>query len=80
MVEMSVGYKYGVELRKILNAQPRSAKSLENEKPGGKDGVYNNIRAANLQEERRMSNESDPELALGGEHWPIGPTGALGHR
>jgi len=79
VIEMRVGDEHGVKRWKFLDAKSGTAQTFEYEKPGSKDWIDDDVRAADLQKKRRVSDERNPHLVLCGKHGAVSTSGTAGH-
>ena len=79
MIEVRVGYQYGIQRREILDSKAGPPEPFENEEPRSEDRIDHNVRSANLQKKRGVTDEGDSQLTLRGEHGTMGSASALGH-
>src|SRR6185437_3023271 len=65
MVHMCVGQEHSVDVGKIADAHSGNALTAQQNQPRREDWVDEDIVAADLQQERRVTDEGDRRLVLG---------------
>ena len=67
VIKMSVGNQNQIDRGQVADHQTRPTQALEDEEPGSKIGVNQNVLAANLDKEACMANKGDRQFAVSGE-------------
>ena len=67
VIEVRMGDEDEVCRRQVAQVQSGLAQTLEHKEPAGKIRIDDDILSADLQEETRMSDEGDAELAISDE-------------
>ena len=62
VIHMRVGKQHHVNGRQILDPDSRPAQAPQRDQPFGEDRVDQQLTAADLDQERRVANERDPQL------------------
>lgn len=76
MVEVRVRDQYHVDAGHVFEVNPRPPEPLQHEQPAGKVWIDQNVLTANLYEEPRVPDESNPQVVLGNRDGPMTSTDA----
>jgi hypothetical protein len=63
VVHMRVCYQDKVDRRHLLDQNSGMTLASQHDKPGGKDGIHQNVPATDLEEERGVPDEGNTQLA-----------------